>query len=134
MHHVERNGIAKQIDNLKGEETMKTTTRITMTLAAIATLGTLLAAPVFAQETQWDKDHPRRTEVNDRLQNQNKRITNEVKSGQITKTQAQNLRANDKTIHGEEKAMASQDNGHITKTDKKALNQQLNQNSQAIAK
>lgn len=113
---------------------MKTTTRIAMILTQIATLSAMLSAPVFAQETQWDKDHPRRTEVNDRLKNQNKRITNEVKDGQITKGQAQNLRANDKTIRGEEKAMASQDNGHITKTDQKALNQQLNQNSQAIGK
>jgi len=113
---------------------MNTSTKITMTLAALATVGTMLAAPVFAQETQWDKDQPSRTEVNDRLKNQNKRITNEVKDGQINKAQAKNLRANDKTIHGEEKAMASQDNGHITKTDKRALNQQLNQNSQAIGK
>ena len=113
---------------------MKTTTRITMTLAAFATLGALFSAPASAQETQWQKDHPRRTEVNDRLQNQNKRITKEVKEGEISKTQAKTLRANDKTIHGEEKAMASQDNGHITKTDQRALNQQLNQNSQAIGK
>ena len=113
---------------------MKTTTRITMTLAALATVGTLLSAPVLAQETQWQKDHPRREQVNDRLANQNKRITKERKEGEITKAQAKNLRANDKTIRGEEKAMASQDGSHITKTDQKALNQQLNQNSQAIGK
>ncbi|WP_105531409.1 hypothetical protein [Solimicrobium silvestre] len=105
-----------------------------MTLAAIATVSTLLASSAFADETQWQKDHPRRDQVNDRLANQNKRITKEVKEGEITKAQAHNLRANDKTIHGEEKAMASQDHGHITKTDQKALNQQLNQNSQAIGK
>jgi len=113
---------------------MKTAQTITMTLAAIATVGTLLAAPVFAQDTQWQKDHPRREQVNNRLANQNKRITQERKEGEITKAQAQSLRANDKTIRGEEKAMASQDHGHITKTDQKALNQQLNQNSQAIGK
>lgn len=113
---------------------MKTSTRITMTLAAIATASTLLAAPVFAQDTQWQKDHPRREQVNNRLANQNKRITKERKEGEITKAQAQSLRANDKTIRSEEKAMASQDGGHITKTDQKALNQQLNQNSQAIGK
>ena len=113
---------------------MKTSTRITMTLAAIATVGTLIAAPVFAQETQWQKDHPRRTEVNDRLKNQNKRITNEVKDGQINKAEAKNLRANDKNVRAEEKAMAANNGGHITKADQKALNQQLNQNSQAIGK
>jgi len=123
----------------EGEDTMKSATRISMTLAAIATIGTLLAAPVFAQttttnETQWQKDHPRRDQVNGRLENQNKRITNEVKEGEMSKAQAKSLRANDKTIHSEEKAMASQDHGHITKTDQKALNQQLNQNSAAIGK
>lgn len=113
---------------------MKTSTRAMMMLATIATVSTMLAAPVFAGETQWQKDHPRREQVNDRLANQNQRITNERKSGKITKGQAQALRSNDKTIHGEEKAMASQDHGHITKTDQKALNQQLNQNSKAIGK
>jgi len=113
---------------------MKTTTRITMTLAAFATAATMLAAPVFAQDTQWQKDHPRREEVNNRLENQNKRITKERKEGEITKAQAQNLRANDKAIRGEEKQMASTNGGHITKTEQKALNQQLNQNSQAIGK
>ncbi len=113
---------------------MKTTTRITMTLAAFATATTLLAAPVFAQDTQWQKDHPRREEVNNRLENQNQRITKEKKEGEITKAQAQNLRANDKAIRGEEKQMASQNGGHITKAEKKALNQQLNENSKAIGK
>ena len=111
---------------------MKTTTRITMTLAAIATVGTMLATPVFAKDTQWQKDHPRREQVNNRLGNQNKRITKEVKEGEISKAESGKLRSNDKTIRGEERAMASQDHGHISKTDQKALNQQLNQNSKAI--
>lgn len=128
---------------------MKSATRITLTLATVLALGSVMTAQAFAQsapaatpapaaapaaQTQWQKDHPRRTQVNDRLKNQNKRITNEVKDGQINKSQAQALRSNDKTVRGEERAMASQDNGHITKTDQKALNQQLNQNSKAIGK
>ena len=47
---------------------------------------------------------------------------------------AKNLRATDKNVRTEEKAMAANNGGHITKTDQKALNQQLNQNSQAIVK
>jgi septal ring factor EnvC (AmiA/AmiB activator) len=113
---------------------MKTTTRITMTLAAFATAATLIAAPVFAQDTQWQKDHPKREQVNGRLDNQNKRITQEKKEGEITKAQAKNLRANDKAVRGEEKQMASTNGGHITNTEQKALNQQLNQNSKAIGK
>ncbi len=113
---------------------MKIAIRTTLMLAMITTLGSLLAAPVMAQETQYDKNHPRVAEVNDRLKHQNERITAERKSGEITKTQAQSLRANDKAINAEKKAMKAQDGGHLTKTDQKALNQQLNQNSQAIGK
>src|SRR5271170_575119 len=68
-------------------------------------------------ETQWQKDHPRRTEVNARLANQNARIHTEVKSGQITKAQGAALHQNDKQIRTEERSMASQNGGHITKTE-----------------
>jgi len=102
-------------------------------LATDSAIAEAAAAPA-AGKTTWQQNHPRRTQVNSRLANQNKRITNEQKSGQITKSEAQGLRANDKTIHGEEKAMATQDGGHITKADQKSLNQQLNKNSGAIGK
>ena len=47
------------------------------TVATIALAG--LATSAFADETQWQKDHPRRTEVNSRLANQNNRIKTERK-------------------------------------------------------
>ncbi len=110
-------------------------------LLAAAVLGTVMTsfagAGAMAQtpaETQWQKDHPRRTEVNARLANQNKRINNEVKSGEITKAQGAQLHKNDRQIRKEERAMASQNGGHITKTEQKALNQQENANSKKIGK
>jgi len=87
-----------------------------------------------ADETQFDKEHPRRAEVNGRLANQNARIKNEVKSGQITKTKAAKLHKEDRQIRGEEKVMASHDGGHITKADQKSLNQQENAVSKQIGK
>ena len=84
--------------------------------------------------TQWQKDHPRRTQVNNRLNNQNARIHNEVKDGQINKAQAAKLHNEDHAIRGEERSMASTNGGHITKTEQKALNQQENQVSQQIGK
>ncbi len=125
---------------------MKASIRLIFSIATIMAVSGLAASKVFAQAatsdvastpatlTKWQKDHPRRVEVNGRLKHQNKRITNEVKAGEITPAEAKNLRANDKAIHGEEKAMATQNGGHITKVEKKALNQQLNQNSHAIGK
>jgi hypothetical protein len=105
-----------------------------LTIAAATAALAGLATSAFADETQWQKDHPRRTEVNSRLANQNKRINNEEKSGQITKAQAQKLHSEDHAIRKEERTMASTNNGHITKTEQKALNQQENQVSKQIGK
>jgi hypothetical protein len=106
-------------------------TFLTVTAATLALSG--LASNAMA-ETQWQKDHPRRTEVNKRLNNQNKRIHNEVKDGQISKGQAAKLHHEDHAIRTEERTMASTDGGHITRTDQRALNQQENQVSRQIGK
>lgn len=90
-----------------------------------------LAGSVSAQTT-WQKDHPRRTEVNARLANQNKRIHNDVKDGTLNKAQAAQLHHEDHQVRTEERAMASQNGGHITKTEQRALNQQENRISDQI--
>ena len=105
---------------------------VTVTAAVVALIG--LASSALADETKWQKDHPRRTEVNARLANQNKRINTERKEGEITKAQAQKLHSEDHAIRQEERAMASTNNGHITKAEQKALNQQENQVSKQIGK
>ena len=95
-------------------------------ILAAATLGLgALTGNAFAS-TQWQKDHPRRTEVNHRLANQNRRIHNDVKNGTLSKSQAAKLHHDDHQVRQEERDMASQDGGHITKTDQRALNQQEN--------
>ena len=66
-------------------------------------------------ETNWEKTHPRRDQVNDRLANQNKRIHNEVKEGELSKGQAAKLHKDDRQIRKEERLMASQNGSHITK-------------------
>ena len=108
--------------------------RTALTVAALTLSLSGFAASAMADETQWQKDHPRRTEVNDRLANQNARIHNEVKDGQINKAQAKQLHGEDHAIRTEERTMASTNGGHITKTEQRALNQQENQVSQQIGK
>ena len=107
----------------------------TVLTAAVATvvLGSFVA-PALADDTQWQKEHPRREQVNNRLANQNKRIKQERKEGEITKAQAQKLHAEDRAIRQEERTMASTNHGHITKAEQKALNQQENQVSKQIGK
>jgi len=96
-----------------------------LTLAVAGVFAVGIAGSAFA-DTQWQKTHPRREQVNNRLQRQNARIHNERKEGEITAQQAANLHRQDHQIRQEERSMASFDGGHITKTDQKALNQQLN--------
>ena len=94
--------------------------------------GLALGVSTSALAGQWAKDHPRRAEVNGRLENQNRRIDKERKEGEITKGQAQELHHEDHQIRQEERDMASQNGGHITKQEQKTLNQQENAVSRQI--
>lgn len=107
----------------------------------VVSLLSAMALSCFAQastpeqkDTQWQKNHPRREQVNKRLAHQNKRINSEVNSGEITKTQAAALHKEDRQIRQEERDMASQNGGHITKLEQKTLNQQENKVSGQIGK
>jgi hypothetical protein len=106
--------------------------RTALTISALA-LSLGLATNALA-DTQWQKNHPRREQVNNRLANQNQRIKTERKEGELTKGQAQKLHKEDHAIRQEERAMTSTNGGHITKTEQKALNQQENQVSKQIGK
>lgn len=105
---------------------------VTLTAASLALAA--LAGNALADDTQWQKDHPRREEVNNRLANQNQRIKTERKEGEINKAQARKLHAEDHAIRKEERTMASTNGGHVTKAEQKSLNQQENQVSRQIGK
>ena len=85
-------------------------------------------------ETQWGRNHPRRDQVNDRLANQNRRINQEVREGELTRGQAQQIHREDRAIRHEERTMAKFNNGHITPAEQKALNQQENAVSRQIGR
>ena len=89
-------------------------------------------SPVLAEETTWQKNHPRRAEVNKRLSNQNKRVNQGVKNGTLTQGQAAQLHKEDRQVRQEERDMASQNGGHITKQEQRTLNQQENKVSRQI--
>ena len=99
--------------------------------AFAAVFSTAIAGGAMAQ-TQWDKTHPRRDQVNHRLANQNKRIHHEVKDGQMSKAKAARLHAADRHVRHDERRMASNDHGHITKVDQRRLNRQENRVSHHI--
>src|SRR5450631_1645104 len=112
---------------------MLKSTRNILTIAAVA-LSLAGMVGTASADTKWQKHHPRREQVNNRLHRQNKRIHQEVKQGELTKGQAATLHKDDRQIRGEERAMASQNGGHVTKSEQKVLNQQENGVSQQIGK
>jgi TolA-binding protein len=97
---------------------------LTTVFTAALTFGT-----TSAMAGPWANNHPRRAEVNGRLENQNRRIDRE---GEINKAQAQQLHHEDHQIRQEERDMASQNGGHITKQEQNTLNQQENGVSRQI--
>jgi hypothetical protein len=112
---------------------MNKLSRIAFALGAAA----LVAAgsnPAFAGEDQWQKHHPRRVEVNGRLANQDRRIHREVREGELSKGQAATLHAEDRGIRSEERTMASQNGGHITRQEQAVLNKQENSVSRQIGR
>ena len=97
-----------------------------VSVALVGIAGTALA------DTTWQKNHPRREQVNKRLNNQNKRIHQDVKNGTLTKAQAGALHKQDRQVRQEERDMASQNGSHITKGEQKVLNGQENAISNQI--
>jgi hypothetical protein len=77
-------------------------------------------------------EHPRRNEVNTRVNDQRARINQGVKSGELTKQQAQQLRANDRAIKRQEHADVKANGGYLTSGEQRQLNKEENANSTMI--
>lgn len=104
---------------------MLSSSRKRLSFAAVLVSLAGLAGTASA-DTAWQKNHPRREQVNNRLANQNKRINQDVKNGTLSKAQAAQLHHEDRQVRQEERDMASQNGGHITKAEQKVLNGQEN--------
>lgn len=103
-----------------------------LSLLVVSAMASVVVGNAFAADGQWAKEHPRRAEVNGRLANQNRRINQEVKEGEISGKQAAALHKEDRQIRREERTMASQNGGHITTSAQRTLNQQENAVSRQI--
>ena len=111
---------------------------MTMVLAA----AVLLAVPSFVRAeggnptgkpgSKFAQKHPRRNQVNKRVKNQRARINQGVKSGELSKGQARQLRANDNAIKAQEHADVKANGGSLTKPEQRQINQEENANSALI--
>lgn len=109
-----------------------------MEFTKLALAATLVLAPIagFAQNatSQTATPTPGKNDynINQRKENQQDRIAQGVKSGQLTAGETSRLERQEAGINKEERGMRAQDNGHLTKQDRKTLHQQQNQESRRI--
>jgi Skp family chaperone for outer membrane proteins len=88
----------------------------------------LILLATFATPVVAGTDDPG---VNRRQHRQKDRIKQGVRTGELTRQEAQKLRAEQKAIREKERALKS--DGQLTKDERKDLHQDLNQSSQHIA-
>ncbi|HTU33171.1 MAG TPA: hypothetical protein VMF66_05150 [Candidatus Acidoferrum sp.] len=94
--------------------------------AALVVLG---APGAFAQSSNPAPDKPT---IRQRKENQQARIAQGVKSGQLTPRETSKLERQQRSINHEERNMRKADNGHLTKADRQALNRRQNRASRNI--
>jgi hypothetical protein len=98
-------------------------------LVLVASL-TLTPAAIHAQTPPTPGQHD--YNINQRKVNQQDRIAQGVKSGELTAGETSRLEHQEAGINQEERGMRAQDNGHLTKADRQTIHQQQNQESRRI--
>jgi hypothetical protein len=118
-------------------------TKFTQLLSILAVGGLMFVGSAAAQTQdntsgagagQVDHGHPRVNQVNARETNQQNRIANGVKNGQLTPGQTAHLERGEQRLQNNEKADMAKDNGHLTKQDQRQLNHEANHMSKRIYK
>jgi hypothetical protein len=116
--------------------------KTTQLLAVLAVGGLMFVGSAAAQQSNTsgagpgvdDPNHPRVNQVNQREQNQQDRIANGMKDGQLKPGQAAHLEKGEQRLDNNEKRDMAKDNGHLTKQDQRQLNREENHMSNKIYK
>jgi erythromycin esterase-like protein len=95
-------------------------------ILASAALCTLLTGAGFAQVTGGT--------IQERKNDQQQRIGQGVRSGQLTARETGNLERREASVNREEHAMSRADGGHLTAQDRAALTRRQNRISRSIYK
>ena len=103
-----------------------------MILRHLLLSASLVFAPVamLAQATPTPGQHDHN--IQQRKADQQGRIANGVKSGQLTAGETGRLEHQEAGINKEERGMRAQDNGHLTHQDRQTIHKQQNQESRRI--
>ena len=101
-------------------------------LVAAMGAGLALCGVASASANTWQDNHPRRVEVNSRLERQDVRIDRDLRDGRITPKQAAYLHAKDRMIRMHQRRLAALHEGHLTPGEQMRLNHQENNVSHNI--
>jgi hypothetical protein len=117
------------------------TNKITNSLLVLAVGGLMFAGSAAAQTTTSgagpgvvDPGHPRVNEVNQREENQQKRIANGIDNGSMNAHETANVERREASVQNQEKADMAKHNGHLTKVEQNQLNRRQNRISHSIYK
>jgi len=105
-----------------------------LVIAAVGFAVALSGVSAASAETRWERHHPRREQVNDRLAHQDARIHRERAEGDISAAKAHRLHAADHRIRMAERRDARMHGGHITAAEQARLNARENAVSARIGR
>ena len=94
----------------------------TLLIAAAGLSLAVGAAGAASAETPWQAHHPRRVEVNHRLDHMNRQIRFEQRHGDITAARARRLHERDFALRMQERRFARHDGSHLTRHEQARLN------------
>jgi len=99
-------------------------------LGAIVTLG----AAGAASANPWQMNHPRRVEVNHRLDRIDRRIAEERREGELSRREAFHLRHEDRRIRMQERFDARYHRSHLTRAEYHHLNREEDRLSRHVGR
>ena len=98
--------------------------------AVLASTLVIAPAAMIAQTTPTPGAHD--YNINQRKVDQQDRIANGIRDGQLNARQTARLEHQEAGINREERGMRAQDNGHLTRADRRVIHTQQNQESRRI--
>jgi hypothetical protein len=91
-------------------------------IAAVGLTMAAASAGAASAATPWQNHHPRRVEVNHRLDHINHVITVDRRHDDLTALQARRLHERDNMLRMQERNFARHEGGHITRHEQRLLN------------
>ena len=99
-------------------------------VTAVFASALLIAPAALIAQTPTPGAHD--YDIHQRKIDQQERIGNGVRSGQLTPRETAHLEHQERGINREERGMRAEDNGHLTRQDRSTLHAQQNQESRRI--